>query len=279
MDLYGVDTYLQPTSLETLDWHPGYTFLAGGTWIFNEPQFQMKALVDMRSLGWTEIEVSERGLTLGAMCLQNTLLAFTFPEEWTAVESLKDAVRELASFKLSNEATVGGNLCLALSASTFAPVMVALNATYEIWPLQRQPYHVKALDFQLAPQQTILKPDETLRRVRIPAENLVGWKACFKRMAVSTAGYAIATVVTAYHATTQHLRFGIAGSVLAPCLIEFSNIPATAELATALETQISPQHYLNDERASADYRRHITQVLMARSLADLTTHNQTSRRL
>ncbi|MDB9525820.1 FAD binding domain-containing protein [Oscillatoria sp. CS-180] len=278
MDLYTVEAYLKPQSLQEINWQPGYALLAGGTWIFNEPQPHINTLVDMQQLGWAELEIAKRGLGIGAMCLQNTLLDFSFPQDWTAAELLKDAVRELASFKLSNEATVGGNICLALSASTFAPVTVALNASYEIWSLQGEPRIVKALDFQQAPQRTILQPGEVLRKIWIPAENLTGWQTSFKRMAVSTAGYAIATVASAYNEATQQLRFGIAGSVMAPCLIEFASPPNETELAIALDAQIPSQHYLNNDRASADYRRHITQFLMQRTLTDLTTGAQTSRR-
>ena len=134
MDLYNVETYLRPKSLtEVSDWQSGWEGLAGGTWIFNEAQPRVKTLVDMQQFNWSDIEVTSQSLTIGATCIQNDLLGYSFPAAWTATEALKDAVRELASFKLSHAATVGGNLCLALSASTFAPVMVALDAKYEIW--------------------------------------------------------------------------------------------------------------------------------------------------
>ena len=279
MDLHSVETYLQPKTLQEVDWQPEWTWLAGGTWIFNEPQPQIKTLVDMQQLGWTEIDVSAQGLSIGAMCLQNDLLEFAFPEDWSATAALKNAVRELASFKLSNGATVGGNICLALSASTFAPVMVALNASYEIWQPEGEPYQVKALDFALAPQQTSLKPGEVLRKIWIPAANLSGWQTSFKRMAVSTAGYAIAIVVAAYNKATNQIRFSIGGSVIAPRLIKFESLPTEAELATALATQISSEDYLDDERASANYRHHITKILMQRTVTDLTTRTKTEQRL
>ncbi|MEM6838082.1 MAG: FAD binding domain-containing protein [Cyanobacteria bacterium P01_C01_bin.120] len=279
MDLHAVESYLQPRSFQEIDWQSGYVLLAGGTWLFNEPQPQIDTLVDMQQLGWTELDVSEPGLAIGAMCLQSTLLAFSFPREWTAAAALKAAVQELASFKVSNGATVGGNICLALSASTFAPVMIALDASYEIWPIQGTPYWVKALDFQLAPQKTILQPGAALRKIWIAAENLRGWQTRFKRMAVATAGYAIATVVAAYNEATQHVRFGIAGSVIAPRLVEITSQLTDAELATALADQVSEQDYLDDERASRSYRRHITLVLMQRALTDLITATHTPQRL
>ncbi|MGF1481911.1 MAG: FAD binding domain-containing protein [Cyanophyceae cyanobacterium] len=277
MDLHRVETYLQPKTLQEVDWQPEWAWLAGGTWIFNEPQPQIKTLVDMQQLGWTEIEVSAQGVVIGAMCLQNALLDFAFPSEWTATAALKDAVRELASFKLSNGATVGGNVCLALSASTFAPVLVALKARYEIWHPRGEPYQVQAIDFQTAPQQTMLKPGEVLRKIWIPAENLIGWQTSFKRMAVATAGYAIAIVVAAYNKATAQIRFGIGGSVIAPRLVEVASIPTAAEIAAAL-AQIPAEDYLDDERASAPYRQHITKVLMQRTVTELTTGMKYERR-
>lgn len=268
MDLYSVEKYLQPTSLnEVPDWQPGWNWLAGGTWIFNESHPETKTLVDMQRLRWSEIEITSEGLSIGATCIQNDLLDLSFPVEWTATEALKDAVRELASFKLSHAATVGGNICLALSASTFAPMMVALNASYEILRPNGEAYTVKAVDFQTAPQQTILQPGEVLRRIKIPVWNLAQWQTSFKRMAVCTAGYAIAIVVTAYHPQTQQVRFGIGGSVKAPQLIEFDGVPTPEDIVRAGG---SPQHtYIDDERGSAVYRRHITQVLMQRGIDEL----------
>ena len=283
MDLYNVETYLRPKSLdEVSDWRSNWEWLAGGTWIFNEAQPQVKTLVDMQQLDWSDIEVTPQGLTIGATCIQNDLLDYSFPAAWTATEALKDAVRELASFKLSHAATVGGNLCLALSASTFAPVMVALDAKYEIWRsdankterrgegeerfIESEPYFVDAVDFQTAPQQTILKPGEVLRSIAIPIWNLAQWQTSFKRMAVYTSGYAIAIVVTAYHPQTQRVRFGIGGSVKSPRLIEFARIPTSEEIVEALSS--IPSEYLEDERGSAVYRQHITKVLMQRGLEE-----------
>lgn len=278
MDLYGVKTYLRPESLkEVTDWQTDWNWLAGGTWIFNEVQPHVKTLVDMQGLDWSEIEVSNEGLSIGATCIQNELLDFSFPDAWTATEALKDAVRELASFKLSHAATVGGNICLALSASTFAPAMIALGASYEIWRSNGESYTVDAVNFQTAPQQTILQPGEVLRSIKIPIWNLAQWHTSFKRMAVSTAGYAIAIVVTAYHPQTQQVRFGIGGSVKAPRLIEFDTVPTPEQIIGTFHGT-SLQAYIDDERGSAAYRQHITQVLMQRGITELTTGINGKRR-
>lgn len=278
MDLYSVKTYLRPKSLrEVKNWQSNWNWLAGGTWIFSEVQPKITTVVDLQPLNWSEIEITPQGLSIGATCIQNDLLNFAFPAPWKATGALKDAVRELASFKLSHAATVGGNICLALSASTFAPAMIALNASYEIWQPNSEPYFVDAVDFQTAPQQTILKPGEVLRRIKIPIWNLAQWQTSFKRMAVCTAGYAIAIVVTAYHPQTQQVRFGIGGSVKSPELIEFDNVPTPEQIVETFHGK-SLQEYIDDERGSAAYRRHITQVLMQRGITELTAGINGKRR-
>lgn len=264
MDLHNVETYLRPRALEEVkNWQDGWTWLAGGTWIFSEPQPQIKTLVDMQDLGWSELEATSLGLTIGARCSMSRLLEFSYPE-WTAVTALQSAVYELASFKVQKVATVSGNLCLALPASTFAPVMVVLEAKYEILPLEGSAYWVSALDFQTGARQTILKPGEVLRKIWISPANLE-WRVNYRRICVATAGLAVSIVVAAYNPKTAQVRFGIGAAVPSPRLIKFAHVPAKTELAEALDSEIPQTDFLEDE-TSAIYRRHVTQVLMERSL-------------
>lgn len=268
MDLHSVETYLRPTDLEEVrNWQPGWAWLAGGTWMFSEPQPQINTLVDMQGLEWSELEVTPEGLTIGATCVMSRLLQFPYPECWTALKALQSAVHELASFKVQNAATVAGNLCLALPASTFAPVMVALGASYEILPLEGTPYWVSALDFQTGAKQTILKPGEVLRKIWIP-QAFMEWRVNYQRICVATAGLAVSIVVALHNPQTSQVRLGIGACVPAPRLIEFAHVPSTSELAQALNAQIPATDFLNDCSASAIYRRHLTQVLMERSLQE-----------
>lgn len=274
MDLHSVETYLRPTDLkEVKNWQPGWAWLAGGTWMFSEPQPQVRTLVDMQRLEWSELEVtpvhkiphSAIAITIGATCVMNRLLQFSYPERWTAVKALQSAVHELASFKVQNVATVAGNLSLALPASTFAPVMVALGASYEILPLEGKPYWVYAVNFQTGAKQTILKPGEVLRKILLP-HAFLEWRVNYQRICVATAGLAVSIVVALHNPQTSQVRFGIGACVRAPRLLEFAHVPSTTELAEALVAQIPLNDFIDDRSASALYRRHVTQVLMERSL-------------
>jgi CO/xanthine dehydrogenase FAD-binding subunit len=266
MDLHNIETYLTPQNLaEITNWQPGLTWLAGGTWLFTEPQPQITTLVDLQNFGWSEIEINPEGLIIGATCIMSQLLNHTFPENWTAVEGLKSAVKELASFKIQNVATVGGNLCLALPAGTFAPVMIVLEAKYQIVLLSGEPYWISALEFQTGAKQTILKPGEVLRKIFIPKQNLE-LQINYQRICVATAGLAVSIVVAAYNPNTRKIKFGISGCIPSPKLIEFAQLPTITEITEKLNDTIPLTDYLNDTTASNTYRQHITQTLIKRSL-------------
>lgn len=268
MDLPQVEAYLRPASLDTVaGWQPGWFWLAGGTWIFSEPEPAARVLVDLEPLNWSEIEVTEAGLTIGATCTLAAIARHAFPPEWTATHALQCAANELGSFKIANVATVGGNLCLAIPPSTFAPVMVLLGATYELWNPDGTVRQVPAREFQTGAKQTLLQPGEALRKIWIPAENL-NWRVSFQRMCVATAGAAIAIVATAYNPSTQAVRFAIGACLPAPRLLEFPTPPSAAEIATALQTQLPVEWLINSPVASAAYRHEMTQVMMARSLQE-----------
>ena len=57
MDLNTVETVSTPTRRQDL-WPLGPTdaVLAGGTWLFSEPQPHLRRLVDLSGLGWTPFQ-------------------------------------------------------------------------------------------------------------------------------------------------------------------------------------------------------------------------------
>lgn len=268
MDLHNIQTYLRPQSLDIVEnWSQGWSWLAGGTWVFSQLQPDLKVLVDLEKFDWSEIEVTPEGLTIGATCIMAKLRQSNFPDHWTGIKALFRAVDELASFKVTNMATVGGNLCLAIPASTFAPAMVALEANYEIWHPQASPRFVSARDFQTGVQQTVLQPGEVLRKISIPQASLA-WRTSYQRVCVATAGIAISIVVAAYNPQTSQVRFGLGACVPTPRVVEFSHIPTAEEIAEVLDAQVPLNDFIEDYAASAAYRQHITKVLMQRSLLE-----------
>jgi CO/xanthine dehydrogenase FAD-binding subunit len=225
-------------------------------------------LIDITQFGWSEIAIAPDGLTIGATCIMSDLLAQDYPAHWPGVRVLKQAVHELASFKVQNIATIGGNLCLAIPAGTFAPAMVLLDAEYEIVSLNGESYWVPAAEFQTGIRQTILEPGQLLRQIKIPKDYLE-WQVSYHRICEATAGLAIAIALTAYDPARDRVRCVVSAAMPVPQLVEFDHIPTETELAEALEVQMPA--CLDDTLASAAYRRHVAHVLMVRSLQEATS--------
>jgi hypothetical protein len=67
-------------------------------------------LIDLASLDWPALRASAAGLDIAATCTIAELERFPTPADWKAGPLLRDCCRALlASFKIWNAATVGGN--------------------------------------------------------------------------------------------------------------------------------------------------------------------------
>lgn len=273
MDLLNVEAVVQPRALEDMpQWQPGWAWLAGGTWLFSEPQPGLTILVDMGRLDWSELTITTEGMEIGATCTMSQLLRLEVPAEWRAIAALKQAVHELASFKVQNSATVVGNICLALPASTFAPVMVLLGARYEILSPTGESRWMDAAAFQTGARQTQLQPGEVMRRIVIPPEFL-SWEVCYRRLCLASAGIAVAIVVAARNPASGQMRYAIGGGIPAPVLLELGAEEVSFE--AILDDVISSDRWLNNVTGGPEYRRAMTAVLMGQCFDVLspTVHN------
>jgi hypothetical protein len=62
MNLNTVTALRHPKSAaEIAEWHNGFAWLAGGTWLFSEPQPAIDTLIDLDHLGWPSLEASPLG--------------------------------------------------------------------------------------------------------------------------------------------------------------------------------------------------------------------------
>ena len=142
-------------------WRAGDAWLAGGTWLFSDVQPDLRRLIDLVPLGWNTLAATDAGLELGAMCTIRDLYAFAAPGDWRAAELLPISCEAfLASFKVWNSATVGGNICMALPAGPMITMTVALEASYTLWSPDGSERTVDAGEFVTGNHATILGPGE-----------------------------------------------------------------------------------------------------------------------
>ena len=129
MDINTITEIARPRQRAELPaWSAGDAWLAGGTWLFSEPQLKVSRLIDIADLGWPALETTEQGLRIAATCKIAELDGMAFPASWIAAPLVNQCCRSfLASFKIWNAATVGGNLCMALPAGPMISLTAALD--------------------------------------------------------------------------------------------------------------------------------------------------------
>src|SRR5215216_2511730 len=167
MDLNTVSDVVRPaTREEALDWRDGDAWLAGGTWLFSEPQPGLRRLIDLEGLGWEPLTVTDQGLAIAATCKISQLAALAAPAEWRAAPLILQCCRSLlASFKVWNSATVGGNLCLSLPAGALISLTAAMEGVCVIWPSGGGERRVPVVDFVTGEGRNVLGPGDLLRRI------------------------------------------------------------------------------------------------------------------
>ena len=230
MDLNTVSDFVTRPALS--DWREGDAWLAGGTWLFSEPQPAVRRLLDLTTLGWLSLVVSEAGLEIAATCTIAELHDFTGPPDWTIHPLIRQCCEAfLASFKVWNEATVGGNLCNALPAGP----MIALTAALQGTCLIQGPANdrrVDAADFVVGDTQHVLQPGEWLRAIHLPIAALTG-RPVFRRQSLNTYGRSAALLIGLD--TGDSWTLTITGSVKHPVRLVLGSQARAAEVLPFIE--------------------------------------------
>ncbi|MFH0824487.1 MAG: FAD binding domain-containing protein, partial [Pseudomonadota bacterium] len=174
MDLNTVSEVARPSRRDEIPkWCDSDAWLAGGTWLFSEPQVGVHRLIDLEGFGWKSLLVHEPGLTIAATCTITRLDALVAPPEWSAAPLIRRCCRSLlASFKIWNTATVGGNICMSLPAGAMISLTAALEGVCTVWNLDGGERHVRVVDFVTGVHQNVLGPGDLLRSIDLPASAL-----------------------------------------------------------------------------------------------------------
>lgn len=259
MDLDTITAVLTPRGPdEWPEWRAGDAWLAGGTWLFSEPQPGLTRLIDIAGLGWPAIERDETGLRLSATCTIAELDRHEWPAAWIAAPLVGQCCRALlGSFKIWNRATVGGNLCMALPAGPMIALTVALDGTCVIRGPDGAERCLSVLDFVRGPQSTALRPGELLRRIDMPAAALRR-RTAFRRLSLSPNGRSGALVIGTRDADGFALT--VTASTPRPYRWRFPGLPDAAGLRAAL-VAIPHDGWYDDVHGAPDWRAHVTGLL------------------
>jgi CO/xanthine dehydrogenase FAD-binding subunit len=259
MDLNTVIAIARPRRrAETPAWRTGDAWLAGGTWLFSEPQPAVTRLIDIVDFGWPALEITDQGLRIAATCKIAELDALALPTEWTAAPLFTQCCRSfLASFKVWNAATVGGNLCMALPAGPMIALTAALDGVCTIWTPDGNERRIAVSDFVLGPQRTTLAPGELLRLIELPAVALRR-RSAFRQISLAPLGRSAALLIGTLSSTSGVFSLTITAATPRPIGLSFAALPSRNGLHERIEDTISEGLYYDDIHGAPAWRRHMT---------------------
>jgi CO/xanthine dehydrogenase FAD-binding subunit len=259
MDLNTIAEVARPrTRDEAPTWREGDAWLAGGTWLFSEPQPNLHRLIDLERLHWQPLVVSEQGLTIAATCTIAQLYALQTPPSWSAAPLLRQCCRSfLSSFKIWNFATVGGNICMSLPAGPMISLTVALEGVCTIWLKGGRERRVPVEEFVTGPQQNVLRPGDLLRSIDLPASALCK-RSSFRRMTLTHLGRSSVLLIGTRCPRADAFSLTVSAATPRPLRFDFPQVPAAEKLRAALHERIPNDLYYDDVHGTPAYRKHMT---------------------
>jgi CO/xanthine dehydrogenase FAD-binding subunit len=268
MNLNTISEVKHPTSADQItQWRDGYAWLAGGTWLFSEPQIATDTLIDLDQLKWPALQPSPAGLEIAATCRIAELARFTGP--WRATPLLRECCDAfLASFKIWNAATVGGNICMSLPAGPMISLTTALEATYTLWPRNAPPRDVLAVDFVTGNHSNVLQRGELLRSIHLPASALAK-RFAFRHASLTHLGRSAALLIGTQNDDATDLVITVTAATPRPIQFRFKQPPSAADLRRAIDERIPADGYFNDVHGSAPYKRRLTYYFAEQIRAEL----------
>jgi CO/xanthine dehydrogenase FAD-binding subunit len=253
--------------------------IAGGTNVI--PDLRARAvrpevLIDishLKSLAY--IKEDKKKIHIGALTTVSELASSKIIEKWAFL--LSHAANQLGNPLVRNRATIAGNLADGSPAADTAVPLLALEAIVVIQGGKEK--QVPIHQFFVGPNQTVLKRDEMIKEVIVPKFNPHARTAYFKlglRNSMAISMVSLAILVEMEGTKCKKVRIGL--GAVAPTPIRsyrteelLLNRKMTDELIDSccerIKKEISP---ITDIRASAEYRKEMTSVLLRRLIQQVT---------
>jgi len=255
-----------------------YRPLAGGTDLMVQLEADVSgppdAIVDLwriselRGVGYDGYDVSIGALTTYTELRQSPVIRARLP-------ALEEAAATIGAAQIQNRGTIGGNICNASPAGDTLPVLLAIDATFDLGSAAGE-RSVPAREFWTGYRETALREDELLLRVRFPVER--GRHTRFRKVG-TRAAQAISKVVMALSYREDGPVWGdvrLALCSVAPTTIRARETEAVLEgvasresvadeAANVLAEELQP---IDDVRSTADYRRSVSARILHRLLRE-----------
>jgi CO/xanthine dehydrogenase FAD-binding subunit len=263
-----ITAYHRPKTLDealALLSQPNRTPLGGGT-VLSKPGADPVEAVDLQSLNLNSIEKQGNSLKIGAtVTLQELLISELCPD------ALKPAIKLEAPLNLRNAATVAGTLVSCDGRSTFATVLLALDAKLEQTKLEDSKIESRVSNIgEFLPLPNL--QGALITSITIP----LNIKFAFEYVSRTPADKPIVCAALALW-NSGRTRLALGGYGKSPILAmdgtetEKSDASATDNrLHSAQSAARNAFHEATDEWASAEYRMDVAATLAKRCLENLS---------
>ncbi len=242
----------------------GEVYLAGGTWLFSQPQPDVTGLIDLTTLAWSPTRrTADGGLSIAGTCTLAQLAAL--PDPGWAAHPLFFACCSalLGSFKIWNAATVAGNIANALPAGPMISLAVALDADAVVWQPDGGDRRVPVVDLIVGNGRNDLSRGEVIRSIDISAASLAS-RTAFRKIALSPLGRSGAVIIGR---RDQHqLTVTVSAATVRPEVIRFPGLPARSDIDRELDMITT---WFTDPHGAADWRRAMAGLLAAEVVDEL----------
>ncbi|WP_314215774.1 FAD binding domain-containing protein [Pseudarthrobacter equi] len=265
MDMNTIEAVVPTT--DPAQWRDGDAWLAGGTVLFSYGSYAfgpqpVRRLLDLGAAGWTPVTVTRDGIDLAATCTIAELYRLPeFPDAaglpWPALDLVRPCCDSfVASFKVWNMSTVGGNLCTSLPAGPVISLCAGLDGVATIVGPGGTSRSVPVADFVTGDAKNCLAPGELLRSVHLPASALSS-RVAFRRLSLSNLGRSGVLLIGRLDGGTA-LVLTVTAATKRPVQLRFDTIPDADHLAAALEDAIPAGLYHDDIHGLPAWRRDMT---------------------
>ena len=252
-------------------------FIAGGTNIIpymHAEAISPELLIDLNGLEDLKYIREENGaITIGALTTISEIVASEIIGNKCQI--LHSAANSLGSPLTRNRATIGGNLADASPAADMAPPLLALEASIHTKRGGVEGREIPLDKFFIGPNKTVLAEDELITQIRFskPKDSARGvFIKLGLRNSLAISVVSIAVILDMEGQVCQKAR--VALGAVAPTIIRAFHVESKLEggeineniiqeCAEIVKEEISP---ISDIRASAEYRRLASSVILKRAI-------------
>lgn len=253
--------------------------LAGGTDLLvalREGRMSASTVVDVKQIPeTTQMTYSaSSGLRLGAAVPCHRM--YDDAEVAAAYPGLMDAASLIGGTAIQGRASMGGNLCNASPAADSIPPLIAYSATCTIAGPNGQ-RQVAVEDFCVAPGHNVLEAGEFLVYMDIPTPP-ASFGAAYLRfiprneMDIAVVGVGASVQLDESLSNFVSARIALAAVAPTPLFVKeagdaLAGQPVNADsIAKAAEIAQAAAKPISDMRGTADYRKHLSDVMTRRTL-------------